>query len=134
MTTTKPHDPKKLAAMFKAWNDGRSWPEVAEAFGFATASAAMMATRNYAKRNGLKLRFANGNNDAERRAKSAAMRDAGKSLTEIAMELGWSDGGAAFRGIQRHERAMALARMEKAAKAADKGKKSKKASKTADAG
>lgn len=136
------HDPKKLAAATEAWNDGISWHEVARRFGFVSMEAAMMAVRNNAKRNGLTLRFANGNNDAERRAKSAKLRDEGWSLAEIAVELGWSDGGAAFRGIQRHDRAQALARFKKAAKAAETGKKAKakakkapgKAATSADAG
>ncbi len=123
------HDPKKMAAAAKAWNDGASWPEIARKFGFVTTSAGMMAVRNYAKRNGLTLRYANGNDDPERRAKSAKLHDQGWSLLEIAMELGWSDGGAAFRGIERHKRAEALARFAKAARKAAKEAKEANAAK-----
>ena len=82
-------------------------------FHFVSTPAAMMAVRMHAKRNGLTLRFANGTNDEERRARSAAMRDQGYSLNDIAIELAWSDGGAAQRGIERYERAQALKKMTK---------------------
>lgn len=107
------HDPKKMDAAMKDWNAGSSWPEIAERYDFPSTPAAMMAVRMHAKRNGLKLRFANGRNDEARRAKSAAMRDQGYSLKEIAIELAWSDGGAAQRGIERYDRAQAIKRMTK---------------------
>ena len=103
-----PHDPKKLEMATQAWNEGATWTEVAERFGFVSMEAAMMAVRMNAKRKGLTLRFANGANDEARRARSAELYKQGMSLSDIAIECGWSDGGAAQSGIRRYERAQLL--------------------------